>query len=333
MSSPIRLHDSPDTTTMRPRSAICTLGCKLNQADESDLRRELRNAGLSEVPFSEPTGVYNLNTCTVTHLADRRSRHMMRCARRRNDRAIVAAIGCYPQVAPDEHVLASTMIPRVRLTSGGPHEIDSRFIDILQHPRMMPHLHMALQRSSPTVLKRMKRWYNLHQYRRSIRYLREAISDIRVTTDVIVGFPGETDEEFRETCDFVQEIGFSKLHVFPLSVRRKTAAEMPDRVQRQIKEYLKEHRPAEIRQRGERLSREFLQQQTGQHMSVVVESRGVSHECRHHWCSGFSGNYARVYRPGSYGVDENQIVTTQVIEPFRASHSVVTAQAGKRVQP
>jgi threonylcarbamoyladenosine tRNA methylthiotransferase MtaB len=421
---------------MRPRFAICTLGCKLNQADESDLRRELRNAGFSEVPFSEPADVYIVNTCTVTHLADRRSRQMLRRARRTNDGAIVAAIGCYPQVAPDEleamhevdlvvdsinklevvdeilerigvphqaydvehlehsgertrrmikiqegcrahctycvipkargaprntdpdsiiqqinlaeaegfrevvltgthvgtykwkrddgrfwrladlleYVLNNTTIPRVRVTSVGPHEIDSRFIDILKHPRMMPHLHMALQSGSATVLKRMKRWYNLQQFRRSTRFLREAIPDIGLTTDVIVGFPGETDDEFQETLEFVDEVAFSKLHVFPFSARRDTpAAEMSDPVTHETKE----RRSAALRDLGERLAKDFNDRQIGSEVEVLLEGRCLTDDDSEEWRAGFSGNYVRVYVPESAGIAENQIVTAHVVDAFR----------------
>jgi threonylcarbamoyladenosine tRNA methylthiotransferase MtaB len=436
MSSPIRLHERPDDVSQRPRFAICTLGCKLNQADESDLRRELRNAGLSEVSFSEPADVYIVNTCTVTHLADRRSRQMLRRARRTNQGALVAAIGCYPQAAPDEleamhevdlvvdsiskltvvddilervgvshlaydeetpshsgdrtrrmikiqegcrahctycviprarggpqnyspeaivqqinlaevegfrevvltgthvgtykwkrdggqlwrladlleYVLSQTTIPRVRVTSVGPHEIDSRFIDILSHPRMMPHLHMALQSGSAAVLKRMKRWYNLQQFRRSVRYLREAIPEIGLTTDVIVGFPGESDDEFDESLAFVEEMAFSKLHVFPFSARRDSAAANMDG---HVNHQTKEQRSAELRELGEQLSRQFLERQSGTEMTVLIEGRQFVDDDEIRWRQGFSGNYVRVYIPDSEEISENQIVRVRACEPFR----------------
>jgi threonylcarbamoyladenosine tRNA methylthiotransferase MtaB len=436
MSSPIRLLERPQQESFRPRFAICTLGCKLNQADESDLRRELRDAGFAEVPFSDPADIYIVNTCTVTHLADRRSRQMLRRAKRTNEQAIVAAIGCYPQVNPDElnamsevdlvvdsinkltvvddilervgvphqtfdeevshyagdrtrrmikiqegcrahctycvipkarggpqnftpdsivdqvnqaqaegfrevvltgthvgtykwkpddqvtwrladlleYILDNTSIPRIRITSVGPHEIDSRFIEILKHPRMMQHLHMALQSGSATVLKRMKRWYNLQQFRRSVRLLREAIPDIGLTTDVIVGFPGETDDEFDETMAFVEEMAFSKLHVFPFSARRDTAAaDMGGHVDHQVKE----RRSAQLRDLGERMSHTFLESQHGKEMTVLLEGRSIIDEDGWEWRSGFSGNYVRVYVPESVGIAENQILMVQSDGLFR----------------
>lgn len=438
MSSPIHLLDRADKGETRPRFAICTLGCKLNQADESDLRRELRNAGLAEVPFTEPADVYIVNTCTVTHLADRRSRQMLRRARRRNDDAIVAAIGCYPQVAPDEltampevdlvvdsvnkltvvddileqvgtphqafdleidsisgagdrtrrmikiqegcrahctycvipkargapqntspdsvvnqirlaeqegfrevvltgthvgtykwksdddqtwrlpdlleYVLEHTEIPRVRITSVGPHEINERFIEIIRHPRMMPHLHMALQSGSATVLRRMKRWYNLHQFRRAVRFLREAVPDIGLTTDVIVGFPGETDEEFEETLAFVEEIGFSDLHVFPFSARRDTAAaDMSGQISHQVKQA----RSEQLRELGERLSGSFLEEQVGRDLSVLLEGRIHEDDQGKLYRSGLGGNYVRVYVPETDRAGENEIVDVRATGTFQ----------------
>ena len=436
MSVPIRLQDRPTAAPQRPRFAICTLGCKLNQADESLLRRELRRAGMLEVNFSEPAEVYIVNTCTVTHLADRRSRQMLRRARRRNDEAIVAAIGCYPAVSPEdleampevdlvvgsidkltviddilgrvgvsheafdaplpadhfdertrrmvkiqegcrahctycviptarggpqnadpdkvvtevnaaaaegfrevvltgthvgtykwktavgstwrladllEHLLDHTDIPRLRITSVGPHEIDGRFIEIIRHPRMMPHLHMALQSGSATVLRRMKRWYNLQQFRRSVRLLRESIPEIGLTTDIIVGFPGETDEEHQETLEFVEEIGFSKLHVFPFSARRGTAAaEMADHVPPRIKE----ERSAELRELSDRMELSFHQAQVGREMRVLVERRSEDDSNGARW-NGLSGNYVRVAFPCVSQDLENRIVTVRAEEASR----------------
>jgi threonylcarbamoyladenosine tRNA methylthiotransferase MtaB len=436
MSAPIRLHDRPRSRSQRPRFAICTLGCKLNQADESDLRRELRQAGLVEVSFSDVADVYIVNTCTVTHLADRRSRQMLRRARRKNAEALVAAIGCYPQVAPEdlrampevdlivdsidkltvvdeilenvgqiheafdsdgtifagdrtrrmikiqegcrahctycvipkarggprnwapddvisqvqaaeaegfrevvltgthvgtykwktdgsevarladllEDVLEHTSIPRIRITSVGPHEIDARFIEILRNPRVMPHLHMALQSGSSAVLKRMKRWYNLQQFRRSVGFLRDAIPAIGLTTDVIVGFPGETEEEFEETLSFVEEIGFSDVHVFPFSARRGTlAAEMPNSIDPQTRE----RRARALRELGQDLSRRFAKQLVGSVATVLVEDRPANLESGEDLCSGLTGNYVRAYASSFSDNPSNQIMTAEIVAPFR----------------
>lgn len=435
MESPIRLWTQRPPARPVPRFAICTLGCKLNQSDEAEIRRELRQAGLAEVDFESTADVYIVNTCTVTHLADRRSRQMLRRARRRNADAVVAAIGCYPATNPEdlhampevdlvigsldkltvvdeilsglnwtnqafdadvpleqietrtrrmikiqegcrahctyciipqargaprniapeavvaevqraidegyrevvltgthvgtykwpngdrplrladllERVLAETDIERLRVTSVGPHEIDARFIRILEHPRMAPHLHMALQSGSETVLRRMKRWYNTRQFRRAVRQLREAIPDIGITTDVIVGFPGETDDEFAETCDFVREMGFSKLHVFPFSARRNTpAATMSD----QIHPRVKERRSAALREIGDELHAAFVDRHLGRELTVLVEQPVEGDpEGRPLW-SGLTGNYLRVYLPSTEPL-ENQIVRVVARERYR----------------
>jgi threonylcarbamoyladenosine tRNA methylthiotransferase MtaB len=435
MKAPIPLIERTDSSRPRPRFAICTLGCKLNQSDEEEIRRDLRSAGLIEVAFAEQADVYIVNTCTVTHLADRRSRQMLRRAKRQNPESLVAAIGCYPAVSPDElhvmeevdlvvgsiekqtvvddilnhvewthetfdveqpaeqletrtrrmikiqegcrahctycviprargaprnfspesialevqraaeqgyrevvltgthvgtykwpdgdrvlrladlleFVLDNSNIERLRVTSVGPHEIDDRFISILQRPRMAPHLHMALQSGSPTVLRRMKRWYNLQQFRRAVRRLREEIPDIGLTTDVIVGFPGETDEEFAETCEFVQEMQFAKLHVFPFSARRETAAAS---MEHQVSARVKEARSARLRDIGDQLHEQFVQRHLDREVEVLLEqSHGDVVPGKTTW-SGFTGNYLRVYVPSKSDL-ENRMIKVNIVEPIR----------------
>jgi threonylcarbamoyladenosine tRNA methylthiotransferase MtaB len=213
-----------------------------------------------------------------------------------------------------EHLLSETTIPRIRVTSVGPHEIDSRFLDILRHPRVMPHLHMALQSGSATVLKRMKRWYNLQQFRRATRLLRESIPEIGLTTDLIVGFPGETDQEFEETMAFVEEIEFSDIHVFPFSPRRDTvAAEMPDHVTHQKKE----RRSEQLRQLRDMLVERHLDRQIGQDASILLENKTVLDDSGVARRSGLSGNYTRVYVASKADISENQIINAIPTERFR----------------
>jgi threonylcarbamoyladenosine tRNA methylthiotransferase MtaB len=212
-----------------------------------------------------------------------------------------------------EYVLDATTIDRLRVTSVGPHEIDERFIQILKQPRMAPHLHLALQSGSATVLRRMKRWYNLQQFRRAVRRLRAEIPEIGITTDVIVGFPGETDEEFDETCDFVREMAFSKVHVFPFSARRDTPAAA---MERQVAPRVKDARSARLREIGDELHQAFVQQHLGAELTVLLEQ--VHDECidgQPRW-SGLTGNYLRVYVP-SYDDLENRVVTVRAVDLFK----------------
>lgn len=435
MKAPVSLIDRTDSSRPRPRFAICTLGCKLNQSDEEVIRRDLRQAGLTEVPFAERADVYIVNTCTVTHLADSRSRQMLRRAKRQNPQSVVAAIGCYPSVSPQEvrsidevdlvaastdklavvddilaqldlshqafdldqpleqaetrtrrmikiqegcrahctycviprargvprnispesvvaevrrataegcrevvltgthvgtykwpsgdqplrlsdllaYVLDNSDVERLRVTSVGPHEIDESFLSVMRRPRMASHLHMALQTGSPTVLRRMKRWYNLQQFSRAVSWLRQDIPNIGLTTDVIVGFPGETETEFEETCEFVQEMAFAKLHVFSFSPRRDTpAALMPDQVQSRVKEM----RSARLREIGERLHSTFVAQQLGQTVEVLLEDSRDDVILGATTWSGLTGNYLRVYVPSSDNL-ENRFVSVDLREQIR----------------
>ncbi|HLI51800.1 MAG TPA: radical SAM protein, partial [Thermomicrobiaceae bacterium] len=214
-----------------------------------------------------------------------------------------------------ELVLANTSIERLRITSVGPHEIDERFISIVNQPRVAPHLHLALQSGSPTVLKRMKRWYNLQQYRRAVRRLKQEIPEIGITTDVIVGFPGETEAEFEESYQFVREMGFAKLHVFPFSARRGTAAAgYPDQVPAPVKA----RRSARLRELGEELHASFLNDQFNRDVDVLLEHEvhadGVDGKAI--W-SGLTGNYARVYVPVEPGTDySNRFVRARTVDRY-----------------
>jgi threonylcarbamoyladenosine tRNA methylthiotransferase MtaB len=158
----------------------------------------------------------------------------------------------------------------------------------------------------------MKRWYNLQQFRRAVRRLREQVADFSVTTDVIVGFPGETDQEFEETCEFVQEIGFAKIHVFPFSARRNTAAA---RMDDQVPPRVREQRSASLRQIDETLHSRFVASQIGRDLEALVEkSPDPTHPGRVRW-SGLTGNYLRVYFE-SDALLENRFVVGRAVEPY-----------------
>jgi threonylcarbamoyladenosine tRNA methylthiotransferase MtaB len=170
----------------------------------------------------------------------------------------------------------------------------------------------------------MKRWYNTRQFRRSVRQLREMVPEIGITTDLIVGFPGETDEEFEAGCAFVREIGFSKLHVFPFSPRRHTpAAEMSE----QIHPRIKERRAATLREIGEELSGAFAQRQIGPELRVLVEQVERDEPDGTRLWSGLTDNYLRVYVPAGQDRDlSNRFVSVRGIERFQdgvlSSHPV-----------
>jgi len=384
------------------RVAFDTLGCKLNQAETESLARQLAAAGYEIADSVAEADVYILNTCTVTHIADRKSRNLLRQAHRQNGRARLVAIGCYAERSPQElsriegvdlvlgndrkaqllerlpelgcpasssfagqvvpdygrnrsfikiqdgchnfccycivplvrgrvqsvpvekviaevrnrvadgvkeavltgteigayhsdgvnlagllrRVLAETGVVRLRLSSLQPQEITTELLELGKDVRLCPHFHLSLQSGSDSVLGRMKRRYTSADYRRAVASIRKAVPDAAITTDVIAGFPGETEAEFEESYDFCRQTGFARIHVFPYSRRPGTeAAKMPN----QVGDGLKRERAQKMLALAEESAREFRQRFLGRTMPVLWEKKsgGV-------W-SGYTGNYIKVY--------------------------------------
>ena len=176
---------------------------------------------------------------------------------------------------------------RVRLGSLDPELIDADFLARARTlKKLCPHFHLSLQSGCAATLKRMNRPYSPAEYARSVALLREAFPGCGVTTDVIVGFPGETPEEFGESLAFVERIGFSQMHVFMYSRREGTrAARMPG----QIEKNEKERRSRRMIEAGLRSRREFLERQAGETLPVLFEAASVPGEYE-----GFAPNYAPV---------------------------------------
>jgi threonylcarbamoyladenosine tRNA methylthiotransferase MtaB len=409
----------------RPTVALDSLGCKLNQAEIQQLAGQLAAAGYRIVPSAEKADIYVLNTCTVTHVADRKSRHLLRLARRRNPAARLVAIGCYAEREPRElngiegvelvlgneqkwrlpelletagamkklaaatsldgdegnrrtrafirvqdgcHnfcaycivplvrsreasvpaeevlaqvkervsdgakevvltgteigaydsngvtlkellecILAGTAIVRLRLSSLQPHQITPGLIQLWKNPRLCPHFHLSLQSGSDTVLKRMKRRYATAGYRSAVELIRERVSDAAVTTDVIVGFPGETDTEFRETYDFCRQMNFARIHVFPYSPRPGTAAaDMP----KQVTEQVKKERTQRMLAMAKESAQGFQRRYSGKTLELLWEQQanGV-------W-SGLTGNYIKVYAK-SNGDLTNKLMAAKLTKIYR----------------
>jgi threonylcarbamoyladenosine tRNA methylthiotransferase MtaB len=180
-------------------------------------------------------------------------------------------------------------IERVRLGSLEPGFVDERFAAaVAENGKVCDQFHLSLQSGSPTVLARMKRRYTPEAFAHSVSLLRKALPNCALTTDVIAGFPGETDVEHQESLAFCEEIRFSRMHVFPYSARPGTAAAaMPDPVPKAA---------AAARARaliacGEGLRRQYLQKQLGKSLSVLVEKDGI----------GFATNYVQVRAGGRAG--------------------------------
>lgn len=180
-------------------------------------------------------------------------------------------------------------IDRIRLSSLEPRHVTPHLMELLQHhPKVCRHLHLSLQSGSQGVLERMKRAYTAGEYREVVRELRTRIPDLGLTTDIIVGFPSETEAEHAESLAFVREMGFHRLHVFPYSARKGTpAAAMGGQVARTVKE----RRTHEMIALGRELALEFAGRMTGKTYAVVAE-REVHTEDG--WLEGYTDNYVRV---------------------------------------
>ncbi|MDD5287850.1 MAG: tRNA (N(6)-L-threonylcarbamoyladenosine(37)-C(2))-methylthiotransferase MtaB [Dehalococcoidales bacterium] len=399
--------------------ALETLGCKLNQAEAELLARQFVKAGYELVARPDEADVYILNTCTVTHTADAKSRHLLRLAHRRNPNEVIIVTGCYAERAAEElksiegitfvvgnseksnllqilqqipqkgnstknstgspspfrtrafikiqdgcrnfcaycivpfvrssevsvppdviigeikqraaegyqevvltgtrvgayafsgmdlkellaHILTSTSIPRVRLSSLQPQEISPELIKLWRNSRLCPHFHLSLQSGSASVLKRMKRHYTLEDYRKTIDLIRAEVPAVAITTDVIVGFPGETEKEFEESLEFCRRMDFARIHVFPYSPRSGTsAAQMAG----QIQERVKKERSQKMLALAEESARKFREHFSGELMDVLWEKQtddGL-------W-SGVTSNYLRVFTKSDKNLS-NKLLSVEV---------------------
>lgn len=204
-------------------------------------------------------------------------------------------------------VLEHTAIPRLRLGAVEPWDLPEHFWELFGNPRMMPHLHLPIQSGADSVLKRMARRCKSAEFQRLAEQAHRRIPDINLTTDIIVGFPGETDQEWQQTLAFVEQIGFGHLHIFAYSPRPGTrAALLPNPVPRE----LIRQRSEELHQLGERLKQATLQRFIGRSFSVLVESALAEPESG--W-SGYTPNFLRVNMPPSSGTDlENRLVEVRL---------------------
>lgn len=383
---------------VKKKAALHNLGCKVNAYETEAMRQMLEAAGYEIVDFSEAADVYVINTCSVTNVADRKSRQMLHRAKKKNPSAIVVAVGCYVQTKANEarldpavdimignnrkqglveailafekdksqresiveinhrqpyeklnlnrnaehtrafvkvqdgcsqfcsyciipyargrvrsrelsdvldeiKALASNgyqevvltgihlssygidtgesllhlvkqaagidKIQRIRLGSLEPGIVTEEFAEELSKiEKICPHFHLSLQSGCDSVLERMNRKYTSDEYRKSCGLLRKYYVHPAITTDVIVGFPGETTEEFLRTEAFVKEIHFYEMHIFKYSRREGTkAAAMPD----QVPESVKTERSEQLLALAETMSEEFRRHYLGKEVEVLME--------------------------------------------------------------
>ena len=402
--------------------AFHTLGCKVNQHDSAIMAALFQDAGYEVVDFNDLADVYVVNTCTVTHLSDRKSRQMIRHAARENPAATIVVCGCYAQTAKAElealdevdliigtnerhkvveavetfrqdhvktaymaddeelfyyedlphervsgmtrayvkiqegcdqfcaycaipyargplrsrseqdtideinmlvergykeviltgihigaygrgvkdetcdltglcrRILDETAIERLRIGSLEGIEITDALIEMIaSDERMAKHLHLPLQSGCDRTLSAMRRPYDTEQFREMMRRIRGKVPNIAITTDLMVGFPGETDEDFKESLVFCNDIAFSAMHIFKYSMRSGTpAAAMPDQIDPQIKE----RRAKQMADVAQKNKLDYERRFVGQTLRILVEE-----QTKDGLWTGHSSNYLLVTFP------------------------------------
>ena len=402
------------------KAALHNLGCKVNAYETEAMQQILEEAGYEIVPFSEYADVYVINTCSVTNMADRKSRQMLHRAKKQNPDAIVVGAGCYvqtkeaqalvdesidivignnkkhelvpllreyeashrkmacvadinhekqayeelslsrtaehtrafikvqdgcnqfctyciipfargrvrsrelPDVLQEIRTLAKSGyrevvltgihlssygvdngesllhlieavhelegIERIRLGSLEPRIVTDAFAKRLSElPKICPHFHLSLQSGCDTVLSRMNRRYDTAEYEVGCALLRRYFEHPAITTDVIVGFPGETDEEFETTERYLERIHFYEMHIFQYSRREGTkAAAMPD----QVPEAEKKERSEKLLALGHRMSEEFRRYYLGRQVTALLEEEFLYDGKRYY--TGYTKEYVKV---------------------------------------
>ncbi len=188
-------------------------------------------------------------------------------------------------------ILEETDIPRLRLGSLEPWDLPESFFQLFQNPRFMPHLHLPLQSGCDRILRRMARRCNTADFARLIEQARHAVPDINITTDIIVGFPGETEQEWESTLSYIERIGFGHVHIFSYSVREGTkAAGMPN----QLPAAVKKQRSRQLHELAQVMKQERMSGCLGRTFRVLVEGQPSIDEDGRPLYFGYTPNYMRV---------------------------------------
>lgn len=219
-------------------------------------------------------------------------------------------------------ILNDTDIPRLRLSSLEPWDINPDFFSLWQNQRLQPHLHMPLQSGSDSVLRRMARRTTRKSYWRLVKAARAAIPDLSLSTDIILGFPGESAQDFEQSMDFVRKMNFSRLHAFTYSTRPGTAAA---RMSDQVPTDQKKDRTRRMIEQGKTLSLAFHRRFEGQIRSVLWESTIGADQNGLRW-AGYTDNYIRVLANGPVELF-NEITSVRLFEaqPDHVSGALINA--------
>lgn len=188
-----------------------------------------------------------------------------------------------------QRILAETDMPRVRFASVEPWDLPDDFFGLFVNPRLMPHMHLPIQSGSDSVLRRMARRCKTAEFRRLVEQARREVPGFNVTTDIIIGFPGETEEEWRETLDYVEQVGFGHIHIFSYSAREGTKAA---RLENHVPESIRRQRSQTLHQLADQLKQAWLEHQAGSVVPVLWERRREGNG--EAFYSGYSPNYCKV---------------------------------------
>ena len=415
------------------RVAFYTLGCKVNQYETESIKNQLLKKGYTETAFEEKAEIYIVNSCTVTSIADRKTRNMLRRAKKINPRGIVIVTGCYAQTNSKEllemeeidyvignsdknaivnfiedienrtmekvknhnifldseyteyefatlremsrayvkiqdgcnnfcsyckipfargksrsrkkeniikeieklveegfkeiiliginlgaygedldegenfesllkSILEINKLQRVRIGSVYPDKISDEFINMFDNKKLMPHLHISLQSCDDEVLKRMRRKYGSSLIEERLLKLKKKVKNMEYTADVIVGFPGETEEMFQNSYNLIEKIGFSGIHIFQYSDRENTiASSFTDKIDAKVKK----ERADRLEVLKSEMAKKERKKYIGKHLSVLLEEKING------YLYGYSENYLRV-KIKDNGIEVNSIIDIKI---------------------
>ena len=212
-----------------------------------------------------------------------------------------------------EAILEQTEIPRLRMGSLEPWELPPGFFDLFKNPRLMPHLHLPLQSGSDSVLRRMARRCKTEEFADLVEQARKTIPHFNITTDIIVGFPGETEQEWHESLAYIEQIGFGHIHIFAYSPREGTKAAS---LANQVDQTVKRQRSRQLHELAETMKEAFIHENLGQQVSVLWEGQTETLENGKVRYFGYTPNYLRV--ACDVNLDtllENQILSAKLRHP------------------
>jgi len=211
-------------------------------------------------------------------------------------------------------LLEKTTIPRIRMGSLEPWDLPENFFDLFTNTRLMPHMHLPIQSGSDTVLKRMARRCKTDEFRQLVQRAKKSIPDLHITTDIIVGFPGETEEEWKETLEFVNEMEFSHIHIFSYSKRDGTkAANLPF----QIDEPIKKARSKALHKLANNLKVQAIEKMLEKDVSILWEEKKRGNDSEQCTYFGYTPNYTRIKAIAKKDVGLTNQITTHTISHIK----------------